>query len=224
MDHKIRIMLAEDFDLIREDLCELLNSQPDMQVVGSAGGKEEIVNLAFRTEFDLILMDIEMESLTSGVEAAELIRDRKSDAQIIFLTAHDTDEMIFTAMGTGAVDYIVKGGPEDEMLLHIRSAAEGNPVMESRIQKTLMKEYSRLRRSEQSLLFFITNVAQLTPAERELVHLLLEGYKVAEIAGIRCVEAVTIKTQIKSLLKKFGCTRTKEIVTLIRELKIEHLF
>ena len=96
--------------------------------------------------------------------------------------------------------------------------------MEARIQSILMQEYSRLRRSEQSLLFFINSVAQLTPAERELVHLLLQGYKVNEIAALRCVELVTVKTQIKSLLKKFNCSRTKEIVKLIRELEIEHLF
>lgn len=96
--------------------------------------------------------------------------------------------------------------------------------MEARIQKMLMSEYSRLRRSEQSLLFFITNVGQLTPVERELVRLLLQNYKVGQIAELRVVELVTVKTQIKSLLKKFNCTRTKEIVNLIHELKLEHLF
>ncbi|RAZ09727.1 DNA-binding response regulator, partial [Klebsiella oxytoca] len=70
--------------------------------------------------------------------------------------------------------------------------------------------YSRLQRSEKSLMFFINNVSQLTTAERELVKLLLEGKKVREIAQIRCVEMITVKTQIKGLLRKFGCARTKE--------------
>ena len=175
-------------------------------------------------EFDLILMDIEMEYLTSGIEAAEQIRNEKPEAQIIFLTAHDTNQMIYTAMGAGAVDYIVKGCPDEELLFHIRSAFSGKPVMEAKIQKMLMSEYSRLRRSEQSLLFFITNVGQLTPVERELVRLLLQNYKVGQIAELRVVELVTVKTQIKSLLRKFNCTRTKEIVNLIHELKLEHLF
>lgn len=108
-ERKIRILVAEDFDLLREDLCELLNSQKDMETAGSADGKEEIVKLAQMMEFDLILMDIEMEYLTSGIEAAEEIRKEKPEAQIIFLTAHDTNQMIYTAMGAGAVDYIVKG-------------------------------------------------------------------------------------------------------------------
>ena len=224
MERKIRILVAEDFDLLREDLCEFLDSQEDMEAAGSAGGKEEIVKLARKMEFDLILMDIEMEYLTSGIEAAEQIRNEKPEAQIIFLTADDTTQKIYTAMGAGAVDYIVKGCPDEELLFHIRSAFSGKPVMEAKIQKMLMSEYSRLRRSEQSLLFFITNVGQLTPVERELVRLLLQNYKVGQIAELRVVELVTVKTQIKSLLRKFNCTRTKEIVNLIHELKLEHLF
>ena len=88
----------------------------------------------------------------------------------------------------------------------------------------LLKEYSRLRSSEKSLLFFINSVSKLTAAERELVRLLLEDKKVKEIAALRCVELVTVKTQIKSLLRKFGCSRTKEIVETIRELNVAHLF
>ena len=97
-------------------------------------------------------------------------------------------------------------------------------MLDARIQSVLFKEYSRLRRSERSLLFFISTVSQLTGAERELVRLLLNGKKVKEIADIRCVEVVTVKTQVKSLLRKFGCTRTKEIVEIIRELNVAHLF
>ena len=122
------------------------------------------------------------------------------------------------------MDYIVKGLPDEELLLHIRSAIAGRPMLEAKIQNLLLKEYSRLRSSERSLLFFISTVSQLTGAERELVRLLLNGKKVKEIADIRCVEVVTVKTQVKSLLRKFGCTRTKEIVEIIRELNVAHLF
>ena len=97
-------------------------------------------------------------------------------------------------------------------------------MLNARVQSTVIREYNRLRRSEQSLLFFINNVSQLTSTERELVRLLLQDKKVKEIAATRCVEVVTVKTQIKGLLHKFGCTRTKEIVEMIRQLNISHLF
>ena len=220
----IRILVAEDFDLIREDLCDTLEQQEDMTVVGSAATGEAIQALALEHDFDLILMDIEMETTTAGIRATERILEQKPEAKVLFLTAHETDNMVLTSMGAGAVDYIVKGCDDAELFRHIRSAYAGQPLLDGKIQNLLLKEYSRLRTSERSLLFFISTVSQLTAAERELVRLLLEDKKVKEIAALRCVEVVTVKTQIKSLLRKFGCTRTKEIVATIRELNVAHLF
>ncbi len=220
----IRILVAEDFDVIREDFCDILERQEDMTVVGQAKSGEEIVVTALATDFDIILMDIEMETTTAGIRATEHILDQKPGSKILFLTAHETDNMILTSMGAGAVDYIVKGCSDEELLTHIRNAYAGNPILNSKIQHLLLKEYSRLRTSERSLLFFISTVSQLTMAERDLVRLLLENKKVKEIAAERFVEVVTVKTQIKSLLRKFGCSRTREIVDTIRELNVGHLF
>lgn len=220
----IRVAIVEDFALLREDLCELIEEQEDMEVAWQAGSGQEAVEKAKEQEADIVLMDIEMETMNAGILAAEQIRDQGNGKQVVFLTAHETDQTIITAMGTGAVDYIVKGCQDQEILRHIRNAYQGNPVMEARIQETIMREYSRLQRSERSLLFFINNVSQLTAAERELLRLLLDGKKTKDIAGIRCVEINTVKTQIKGLLRKFGCSRTKEIVSMIQELNISHLF
>lgn len=220
----IKVAIVEDFELIREDLKELIDSQEDMQVVWAAETGVQAVELAEKEATDIILMDIEMETINAGILAAEKIRDKNSEQKIIFMTAHETNEMIITAMGTGAVDYLVKGEDSEEILSHIRNAFAGRATMNSRIQETIMREYSRLQRSERSLLFFIHNVSQLTAAERELIKLLLEGMKVKEIAQVRCVEMITVKTQIKSLLRKFGCSRTKEIVSMIRDLNLSHLF
>lgn len=224
MEEKIKIMVAEDFDILREDLCDLINAQNDMEVIGTAATGSEIVRSAREKEFDIILMDIEMEDTRSGITATEAILVSKPHKKIIFLTAHETDDMIFTAMETGAIDYIVKGSSDEAILFHIRRAQEGKPVMEMNIQTKIMHEYSRLRQSEKSLLFFINNVSKLTKVERELIQLLLHGKKVNEIAKLRCVEIITVKTQIKSLLRKFGCNRTKEIIQMIKKLNLEHLF
>jgi DNA-binding NarL/FixJ family response regulator len=224
MVEKMRIMVAEDFDLLREDLCEIINAQSDMMVVGDTATGSEMAQLAMEKDCDLILMDIEMENINAGIIAAETILESKPEIKIIYLTAHETENMIFTAMGTGAVDYVVKGGSDEDLLHHVRRAYEGKPEMAANIQTKIMQEYSRLRQSEKSLLFFIRNISQLTRTERELIHLLLEGKKVNEIALIRCVEVITVKTQIKSLLRKFGCRRTKEIVEMIQKLNITYLF
>ena len=208
----MKILIADDFELLREDLCDTLGAQADMEVVGAAQSGAQVEEMAARLDFDVLLIDIEMENTTAGIRAAENILAEKPDTIVIFLTAHETENMILMSMGAGAVDYVVKGCAEEE------------PMLDARVQHMVLKEYSRLRRSEKSLLFFINNVSQLTPAERSLVRYLLDGMKVKDIAAARCVEVVTVKTQIKGLLRKFGCTRTKEIVEMIHELGVEHLF
>lgn len=224
MEKKIKLLIADDFQILREDLCEMINRQPDMEVIGMAQNGKEIVKMAEEEEYDIILMDIEMEQTNAGIHATEEIRRNNPEAQIIFLSVHETKEIVVTAMGAGAIDYIVKGSPEEEVLSHIRCAYQGQPIMQGMVHEIVMQEYARLQKSERSLLFFINNISKLTSTEHELIKFLLQGFKLWQIAEIRCVEVSTIKSQVKSLLRKFGCNRTKEIVSIIRELNIEHLF
>ncbi|SFQ52365.1 two component transcriptional regulator, LuxR family [Psychrobacillus psychrotolerans] len=224
MSEIIKIMIAEDFSLLLEDLSELINAQEDMQVVATASTGKEMIDLAKSIEHDIILMDIEMENTTAGIIATEYIRDWDKSEKIIYLTAHETDEFILTAMGTGAIDYMVKGIPDEELLNHIRSAYNGHSLLEGKIQQVVMQEYKRLQLSERGLLFFIQNISNLTMTERELIRYLIKGMKIREIAMERSVEVVTIKSQISTLLKKFGVSRTKEIVKKINDLNLSHLF
>ena len=224
MEKPIRILIADDFQLLREDMSELINRQKDMKIVGMAASGKEIICLAEKTEHDLILMDIEMEQTNAGILAAEAICRENPGEKIIFLSVHETRDIVVTAMGAGAIDYLVKGCPDEEILHHIRCAIEGKPIMQGLVHEMVMQEYARLQKSERSLLFFINNLSKLTATEHDLIKLLLQGCKVQEIARVRCVEVSTIKTQIKGLLRKFGCSRTKEIVNMIHELNIEHLF
>ena len=118
----IRILIADDVDLLREDLQQTLDAQEDMQVVGAAASGAQVCRLAAQVDFDVLLIDIEMESTTAGIRAAEDILAQKPDALVIFLTAHETENMILMSMGAGAVDYVVKGCSEEELLRHIRKA------------------------------------------------------------------------------------------------------
>ncbi len=220
----IRIIAAEDNDVLREDLCQALSRQPDFEVVGAAASGARAVELALAEEFDVILLDIEMESVQAGIDAAARIHPQKPEVKIIYLTAHDNDDMILTAMATGAVDYFVKGSDNESLFRHIRMAYEGNPIMSGHTQEVMLREYSRLRHNEMSLLYFVNTLASLTPTERELVRYLLQGLNARQISEVRVVGLDTVKTQIHSIREKFGCGRTKEIVTRIRDLRLEHLF
>lgn len=220
----IRIIVAEDSDVLREDLVIQLSAQADMEVVGQASTGARASELASELDVDIILLDIEMESIRAGIEAAALIHPQKPEVNIIYLTAHDNDDMILTAMATGAVDYFVKGDADEKLYEHIRMAYQGTPVMSEHTQRVILKEYSRLRRNENSLLYFVNTLSLLTPTERELVRYLLRGLAPRQISEIRVVGLDTVKTQIHSIRAKFGCGRTKEIVTQIRALGLEYLF
>lgn len=223
---KIRVMVAEDIPILREDFAEIIGAEPDMELLAVARSGSEICRLVEEAGElpDIILMDIEMETLTAGIDASETIHGRHPQIRIVFMTAHEADEMINSGMGTGAVDYVIKGCDDQVLLDHIRKAYRGVSVLDSRIQQSIMREYTRLRKSEHSLVFLLNNVTQLTPTEKEIVALLLEDKKVREIAQLRNVELVTVKTQIKSLLNKFGCHRSREIVDLIRQMNLESFF
>ncbi len=215
------LLIADDFEIIREDLKSGLSEYGYDPIVLASSGKEA-VNLYEKGM--LVLMDIEMEMADAGIKATESILERDQNALVIFLTSHDDDDVIMSAMATGAKDFVVKGSDISVIVEHIKAVENGEPQLTSRVHEILMGEYKRLRRSEQSLLYFIEHLSSLTTAERELISCFMDGMKVKEIAEHRFVEPVTVKSQIRTLLAKTGCSRTKELVSMIRSLGLEHLF
>lgn len=220
----IEIVVVEDFDILREDIIETLESVDEYEVIGDFDNGKDSIKFIIDEEPDLVLMDIEMESPKAGIEAAKAIFNKIPDLKLLFLTAYEDEELIIEAMNTGSVDYILKDDLEDGLIEHVENALEEEVNLHSKVQKTLMDEYTRLRLSERSLLFFINNVGKLTPAEFEIVNYLLDGKTNREIAEARTVELATVKSQVRSLLNKFGCTRRKEIVNMIKTLELEYLF
>ncbi len=218
----IKLMIADDFDILREDLKENLESL-GYCVSKCVSSALDAVN-EYDESIDIVLMDIEMEESDSGIKAAKAILDKYKDAKIIYLTSHDSDEMIMTAFATGAEDFIVKGVSAQEIKEHIDAVYNNKPQLDDRVRNIVMCEYKRLRQSEQNLLYFIKHISSLTPTEKDLIHCFLLDMKVREIASQRNVELSTVKSQIRTLLQKFGCSRSKEIVVIIKGLGLEHLF
>ncbi len=221
---KIRLLVAEDYAIIRADLVEKLNSQTDMAVVGEAATGAEIVELANATPADIILMDMEMEDIHAGTRATKAILQAGIKAGIIFLTIHETDELVYAALSAGAIDYIIKTEAPEVLFAHIRGAHAGKPSLEPRLQAVLRTEFARLRRSEENLAPFVHAIASLTYSEREILRLLLQDKTVAQMARFRSVEPITVKKQIHGILTKFGFTRTSHIVKLLRDLGLDKVF
>lgn len=220
----IRIIIVDDLKPLVEELELIVHSIPDMEVIGTAGSGQEALALSRETDFDLMLLDIEMEDSSAGVKAAREIIHEKPKANIAFLTAHDNKDMILAAMATGAIDYIVKGLPDDKLIDKIKKIASGTPELDNKIQALLLNEYKRLRNTERGIMETMNKIKRLTNAETELVGYLLEGKSQRQISQVRHVELVTIKTQISSIIKKFEVKRSRDIVNLIKELDLQNLF
>ncbi|MEG1520681.1 MAG: response regulator transcription factor [Clostridia bacterium] len=219
----IKVLIAEDNEILRDNVVKKLSKEKDIQVVGNANSGAGIVELAKNHEFDIAVLDVEMERANAGIIAAGEILGIKEDAKIIFLTVHEDNQTILNAIDVGAVDYVVKSDKTETLVEHIRNAYENKVQMDNLITTVVSDEYRRLRKVETGLLFFIKNISVLTPTEKALLKLLLEKKTVSQIAQIRFVEISTIKTQIASILKKLKERRTKDIIKKIEELNLQSL-
>lgn len=198
----IRVAIVEDDLLFQKALARFINNQPDMVVVGAASNKNDAVNLAKSMIIDLILMDINLNGNDSDgiIAAMEILQF--SEAKIVMLTGIDDASTIMDSFTAGAVHYILKENyleiPNTIRLLHKNET----PF------KLLINEFSRLKKEEQ--------LQELSSPEKEIFHLIEQGYTQIEIGQMLYKSQNTIKTQIKSILKKLKVKNTKEAVRKIK--------
>ncbi len=224
MDNKIKILIAEDIDIIRENYVDMLSQDEQLKIIGTSSTGSGVVQLFKKKQADVVLMDIEMETPTAGIDSAKEILALGTDVKIIFLSVHEDDKTIVSSMATGAVDYMVKSDNASGIISHIKKAYLDKVEMEAKIQNCMRNEFLRLSKSNSDIIKITKKISSLTHSEREIISLLLKGLKISEIAKIRCVETVTIKTQIGHLLKKFDVNRSKEIIKQINDLNLSELF
>lgn len=217
---KIKILIADDLEVHRRRLERLIKDQNDMQLIGAAKSGYEAAMMAAMHQPDIILMDVQMENNMAGIDAAKQINEKLPNIKIIILTVHKDDNIIFAAFQTGIVDYIIKTGSDQEVLDAIYSAHNNLSPIRPIIAEKIRSEFQRMKESEQSILFVIKIISELTPSELKVLQLLSEGKTRREIALLRCVEEDTIKKQINSILKKFNKKNYKEVLSLIEELNI----
>lgn len=221
---KKQIIIVDDLEPILEDIEYTIQQTKSLTVVGKATSGKSAIELAKEISFDLMLLDVEMEDATAGIKAAREIIQMKPNSSVAFLSAHDNTEIVLSAMATGAVDYIVKGRSDTELIRHIECILDGQPELDNQIQKMLLTDYKRLRNAEGQLLSIMNKIKRLTTAETEIVGLLLLGKSQRQISEARHVELVTIKTQISSILRKFEVEKSKQFIKLIRDLDLQNLF
>lgn len=224
MAGKIHVAVADDNQVICRHFANIVNAAEDMEVVAQAFCGREILEAVHKTDVDVLLTDIEMENRLDGITTAMRLLEEKQDLRIIFITVHDDDDTIFNAFELGNIDYILKTASNDEIIASIRNAYNDNISIQPNIARRLHDEFSRIRRKEASMMQVLHIISLITPSEREIISLLMKGYKIKNIAASRYVGMATVKCQITVILRKFGVRCSVDVINIIRSLDLEKYF
>jgi DNA-binding NarL/FixJ family response regulator len=206
----IKVALADDQALVRTGFRMIVQSQPDMRVVGEAADGKEAIDLVRRERPDVVLMDIRMPHV-DGIQAT---REVAGIARVVILTTFELDEYVFDALAAGASAFLLKAAPPEDLIKAIRVVAQGEALLAPSVTKRLIEEFARrpeprARRARE--------LETLTDREREVLIEVARGYTNAEIAARLHVSETTIKTHVAHLLDKLALRDRVQAVILVYE-------
>jgi DNA-binding NarL/FixJ family response regulator len=206
----IGVVVADDQAIVRAGFRVLIESEPDLTVLGEASDGAEAVAVVDRTGPDVVLMDIRMPVL-DGIEATRRITAASPGPRVLILTTFDLDEYVFGALRAGASGFLLKDRPPEELLAAIRAIAAGEALLAPNVTRRLIEHFTRqpdpLRPPPRA-------VAQLTAREREVLVLIANGLSNTEIAGRLTMSVPTAKTHVSRILAKLGARDRAQLVVL----------
>jgi DNA-binding NarL/FixJ family response regulator len=217
MNDRIRILLAEDQEIVRQGLRYIIDAQPDMVVVGEAADGNDAVRLAFSVEPEVVLMDIRMPERT-GIEATRDILKTRPGTRIILLTTFDIQEYVYDGIRAGAVGYLLKDAETQTLLEGIRAASRGAVIYRSASSGKAMSEVVGSQRdfappADQAS----SPLDPLTDREQEILQLMAYGRRNSEIASVLSIAEGTVKAHIHRILQKLQVEdRTQAVVLALR--------
>ncbi|MFF7237646.1 response regulator transcription factor [Streptomyces collinus] len=197
----IRVLVADDQQMVRQGFTVLLNTKPDIEVIGQAVDGRDAVAKVAELAPDVVLMDIRMPEL-GGIEATRLITAGHPGIRVLVLTTFDLDEYVYEALRAGAAGFLLKDASADQLAEAVRVVAAGDALLAPGITRRLIAEFSRLDGSPRPPLR--QRVGELTERETEVLALIAQGLSNAEIAGRLVVAEQTVKTHVGRILVKLG--------------------
>jgi DNA-binding NarL/FixJ family response regulator len=214
---KTRLLLADDQELMRMAFRMVMDTQPDIDIVGEAENGRDAVAATERLEPDVVLMDVRMPEM-DGVEATRLIVESRSSARIIILTTFDLDEYVYAALRAGASGFLLKDTPPADLLSAIRAVASGDAVVAPSVTRRLLSTYAhRLPVSGRPNHDQHERLALLTAREQEVLLQVARSLSNAEIAERLVLSEATVKSHVGRVLAKLGLRDRVQIVVFAYE-------
>jgi DNA-binding NarL/FixJ family response regulator len=212
----IRLLVADDDALVRGGLRTLLQTEPDIEVVGEAADGVEAVRRARELDPDVVLMDVRMPDM-DGVEATRRIVEAGSPSRVIILTTFDLDEYAYAALRAGASGFLLKDAPPADLLSAIRAVASGDAVVAPSTTRRLLETVAHRLPEPGNGADDDLPHADLTPREREVLVAVARGLSNAEIAEALVLSEATVKTHVGRILAKLGLRDRVQIVVFAYE-------
>jgi DNA-binding NarL/FixJ family response regulator len=207
----IKIIVADDHQVVRAGFAALLDTQPDFKVVGTASDGAEAVLLSRQLDPDVVLMDVRM-PVMDGIEATKRLADHGVAPRVLILTTFDLDQYVYDALCAGASGFLLKDVTAERLFDAVRVIAAGQALLAPSVTRRLIGEFTRLRPRPAD--GPNAALAALTPRETEVLRLVAEGLSNTEIAARLVVTEETVKTHVSRVLSKLGLRgRTQAVVT-----------
>ena len=207
---KIKILIVDDQQIIRDGLTSLLSFESQFEVVGQASNGEEAIKLAQELSIDVILMDIRMPKL-NGVEATKVILTEHKNIKIIILTTFDDDEFILEAMRYGASGYLLKDTSSDKLIEAIKDSIKGNIILPGEIALKIVSHISKKEIKKVSLDDFSNR-------EVDIIQLLVQGKTNQEISSILFLSVGTVKNYLSQIYSKIDCVDRANAILFFKDL------
>jgi DNA-binding NarL/FixJ family response regulator len=204
----VRILVADDQELVRTGFRLILDAEPDLEVVGEAANGRDAVDRSRELEPDVVLMDIRMPEL-DGIEATRRITATPGlRSRVLILTTFDLDEYVFDALRAGASGFVLKDSAAARLAAGVRLVATGESLLDPAITRRLIEEFA----SSPDPRTAAPALAELTPREREILMLMAEGMANEEIAARLFIGESTVKTHAARVVAKLGLRDRVQVV------------
>lgn len=217
---KIKVLIVDDQQLIREGLQMMLSIYEQIQVVGTATNGKEAITQVERLDPDVVLMDIRM-PVMDGVQATRWIKENHPRVKVLILTTFDEDMYIFEALNNGATGYLLKDVKSDEIVKGIEEVHQGNSLLEPKVAAKVVQAFTNLTRSQeikQSEPTLPTRIfKELTTRELEIAQLVAAGKNNKEIADELFITEGTVKNHLTKILSKLEIRDRTQLALLIKE-------
>jgi DNA-binding NarL/FixJ family response regulator len=202
---KIRVVIADDHDVVRHGLRAILETEPRVEMSGEARTGREAVEKSLRLKPNVVVLDITMPEL-NGLEATRKIVKDRPETEVLILTVHESEQLIKEVLRAGAHGYMLKNDAARDLVAAIVSLSEGKPFFTSSVARMLLRGYLELIASDKR------NSGPLTPREREILQLLAEGHSNKEVAAIQGVSVKTAETHRANIMRKLNFRSVCDIV------------